>query len=88
MRDSGYDTPAIGIADAAVGWRGGDTSGAEAALTDMMARGWRIYGPMRFSPLYDDLLADGQDGPPAAVRQAFQPVEGPCDEIGLAKLGL
>lgn len=54
----------------------------------MNARGGRICGLMRFSPLYDDLLAGGSDGAPAVLRSAFEPVERDCSRLGLAKLGL
>ena len=69
-------------------WYRGDGTGAAAVLEAMDARGWRIYGLMRFSPLYDELLASGSEGAPAALRNAFEPIERDCERLGLAKLGL
>ena len=88
LRERGYDTPSLGIVDAAIRWYTGDREVAEQTLERMNARGWRIYGLMRFSPLYDDLLAQAGEGVPAALREAFEPVERDCAGIGLAKLGL
>ena len=78
----------LGIVDAAIHWYSGDRAAAEQTLERMNARGWRIYGLMRFSPLYDELLAQAAGGVPAALRAAFEPVERDCAAIGLAKLGL
>jgi len=59
-----------------------------AVLESMNARGWRIYGLLRFSPLFDALLAAGADGAPAALRSAFEPVERDCARLGLSKPSL
>lgn len=69
-------------------WYRGDQAVDAAVLDGMNARGWRIYGQMRFSPLYDDLLTGEPGGKPAALRSAFEPVTENCATLGLARLGL
>jgi TolB-like protein/DNA-binding winged helix-turn-helix (wHTH) protein len=88
LRDHGFDTPGIGVTDAAVRWHRGDVDGARAVLDDMSARGWRIFGIMRFSPVYDSLLADDAVGVAGRLEAAFVPVERECADLGLSKLGL
>ncbi|MGI9342566.1 MAG: winged helix-turn-helix domain-containing tetratricopeptide repeat protein [Gammaproteobacteria bacterium] len=88
LRDNGFDTPAIGVTDAAVRWHRGDIAGARAVLDDMSARGWRVFGIMRFSPVYDSLLAADAVGAAERLEAAFAPVERDCADLGLSKLGL
>lgn len=88
LRDNGFDTPGIGVTDAAVRWHRGDVDGARAVLDDMSARGWRVFGIMRFSPVYDSLLAADAVGVAERLEAAFAPVERECADLGLSKLGL
>ena len=55
----------------------------------MVERGWKPYGTMISSPLFDDFLNDKSVAIQLAYQeQDYQKMRAQSDNIGLAKLGL